>query len=194
MENETNRAPVSVHRFPSSHGDLNSTNVAIDLSTPDAPQPYIFDAAGMKPHLEFRDLATLEVTTILFNSVGIDEQIVRACRVFNDVEFLPETAQDSTSTSHFTQNVCAMITAIRSRFRFRSEQQKTVYALLVFDAALRQLSGLGIQPSPNKVRNPPHACLLAGWVSRSVTIIAPDSFAKTDPTVESVSEKITELA
>jgi hypothetical protein len=146
----------------------------------------------MKPDFEFRDLATLEVTTILFNSVGIDEQIVRSCRVFYEVEFLPEATPESTSTSQFTQNVFAMITAIRSRFQ--SEQQKTAYALLVFDVALRQLSGLGIQPSPNKVRNPLHACFLAAWVSRWLETIAPDLFPKTEPTVESASEKITEMA
>jgi hypothetical protein len=155
-------------------------------------QAYIFDAAGMKPDFEFRDLATLEVTTILFNSVGIDEQIVRACHVFYEDEFLPEEAPNSTSTSQFTQNVFAMIAAIRSRFQ--SEQQKTAYALLVFDAALRQLSGLGIQPSPNKVRNPLHACYLAAWASRWVKAIAPDLFPKTETTAESASEKTTELA
>ncbi len=157
------------------HGDLNTTNVAIDASLPDNPQAYIIDAAGMKGDFDFRDLATLEVTTVLFNSVGIDEQLMQVCRPFYENDFLPTGAPDSASTSQFTQNVFAMIAAIRSCFE--SKQQKTAYALLVFDAALRQLFGLGIQPSPNKIRNPLHACYLAAWVSKWLKNVAPELFA-----------------
>lgn len=172
------------------HGDLNATNVAIDASSPDDPQAYIFDAAGMKPDFESRDLATMEITTILFNSVGIDEQIVRACSVFYENEFLPELTLTS-SASPFTQNVFTMIAAIRSRFE--TEPQKTAYALMIFDASLRQLSGLGVQPSPNKVRNPLHACYLAAWVSKWIKTVAPALFPQGETTPESGREEIKEL-
>ena len=152
------------------HGDLNATNVAIDSSTPQGPQTYIFDAAGMKQDLEFRDLATLEVTTILFNSVGNNE-IAQACGAFYTNDLLPKEAPGLTSASSFAQNVFAMIAAIRSHLH--PDQDKIAYALLIFDAALRQLSGLGIQPSPNKVRNPFHACCIAAWSAKWIESIAP---------------------
>jgi hypothetical protein len=156
------------------HGDLNSTNIAIDASDPDNPQAYIFDAAGMRPDFEFRDLATLEVTTILFNSIGIDDQLVRVCRSFYEGDFLPTSRPDEANTSHLPQNVFTMIAAIRSLFQ--TDLQRTAYALMVFDAALRQLSGLGIQPSPNKVKNPFHACCLAAWIAWWLGQVSPELF------------------
>jgi hypothetical protein len=156
------------------HGDLNATNVAIDATQPESPQAYIFDAAGMRADFEYRDLATLEVTTILFNSVGVDEQAVLACRPFYGQDFLPTTIPDAASGSAFTQNLFGLISTIRSRFQ--TVHQRKVYALLVFDAALRQLFGLGIQPSPNKVRNPLHACYLAAWAAKWLQSVARDIF------------------
>ena len=76
------------------HGDLNATNIAIDASHPGNPQAYIFDAAGMKADFEFRDLATLEITTILFNSIGVDQQLFQACRKFYQDEFVPTKGHD----------------------------------------------------------------------------------------------------
>lgn len=160
-----------------SHGDLNATNVAIDASEPNNPQAYIFDAAGMKPDFEFRDLATLEVTTILFNSVGIDNQLIKASRAFYGSDFLPVENLDANTNGQLTQNVFAMITAIRSLFQ--TDLQKAAYALLVFDAALRQLSGLGFQSSPNKVKNPLHACYLAAWAAKWLNVMFPQLFANT---------------
>jgi hypothetical protein len=157
------------------HGDLNATNVTIDATHGDNPQAYIFDAAGMRADFDLRDIATLEVTTILFNSVGIDEQLIRVCRAFYEVDFIPKASPDPAEASPFTQNVFAMIAAIRARSQ--SEQHRTAYALLVFDASLRQLSGLGLQPSPNKVRNPVHACYLAAWISQWLKNVAPGLFS-----------------
>jgi CheY-like chemotaxis protein len=162
------------NRRTCTHGDLNATNVAIDASVPKNPQAYIFDAGWMEADLEFRDLATLEVTTILFNSVGIDEQLIHNSKGFYDTEFLPPSVPDVPSVSPFVKNVHSMISAIRSRLQ--SEHQKKAYALLVFSAAMQQLSGLGLQPSPNKVRNPLHACYLAAWVSNWLKNVAPELF------------------
>ena len=156
------------------HGDLNATNVAIDASLPNSPQAYIFDAGWMEADFECRDLATLEVTTILFNSVGIDEQLIHASKVFYDAEFVPLTVPAAPSVSPFVQNAHSMIAAIRSRMQ--SEHQKKAYALLVFSAAIQQLSGLGIQSSPNKVRSPLHACYLAAWASNWLKNVVPELF------------------
>ncbi len=154
------------------HGDLNATNVAIDASLPKSHQAYIFDAGWMQADLDCRDLATLEITTTLFNSVAIDDQLIHASKEFYDKEFLPPSLVSAPTP--FVQNVYSMISAIRSRMQ--TEQQQKAYSLLVFSAAMQQLSGLGIQPSPNKVRNPLHACLLAAWVSNWLRNVAPELF------------------
>ena len=173
------------------HGDLNATNVAIDATQPDGPHAYIFDAAGMRGDFDFRDLATLEVTSILFNSVGLDQQLIHACRVFYDSDFLPNVPQDIANPP-FTRNVLSMIGAIRSRFQ--TDQQKRTYALLVFDAVLRQLLGLAVQPSPNKIKNPLHACYLAAWVSHWIKAIAPDWFPQADGQANAIPAKVEEEA
>jgi CheY-like chemotaxis protein len=157
-----------------SHGDLNATNVAIDASLPSSPQAYIFDAGWMEADFEYRDLATLEVTTVLFNAAGVDEQLIHAAKAFYNAEFLPVSVPENSSVSPLAQNVLSMIAAIRAAMS--SEQQKKAYALLVFSAAMQQLSGLGLQSSPNKVRNPLHACYLAAWVSNWVKKVVPELF------------------
>lgn len=156
------------------HGDLNATNVAIDASLPSSPQAYIFDAGWMEADFEYRDLATLEVTTILFNAAGIDEQLIHAAKAYYGEEFLPLPVPANPSVNPLTQNVLGMISTIRSGMS--SEYQKKAYALLLFSAAMQQLSGLGLQSSPNKVRNPLHACYLAAWVSTWVKNVVPELF------------------
>jgi CheY-like chemotaxis protein len=169
------------------HGDLNATNIAIDASHPENPQAYIFDAAGMKADFEFRDLATLEITTILFNSIGVDQQLFQACRKFYQDEFVPTKGHDPLPTNSFVENVTSLIATIRSQFV--SEAHKIEYALLVFDASMRQLSGLGIQPSPNKIRNPLHACFLAVWAAQWLQVIAPELFQSQSGTASAAEEK-----
>jgi len=173
------------------HGDLNATNVAIDASQPENPHAYVFDAAGMRADLDFRDLATLEVTSILFNSVGIDPQLIQASRVLYQEYFLP-VLSPATTQSSFTLNVLNTIVAIRSQFQ--DDQKKTTYALLVFDAALRQLSGLGFQPSPNKVKNPLHACCLASWSAKWLLALAPQLFSPIEVATEPLSDRVSERA
>lgn len=151
------------------HGDLNATNIAINASDPAEPQAYIFDAAGVRADFECRDLATLEVTSILFNSVDADD-LLPSSEIFYGGEFAPSPDGYCTA-SPFTRNVLAGIHAIRGRFR--DEGTKVAYALLLFNAALQQLSGLGLQSSPNKVRNPVHACHLAAWIARMAQTARP---------------------
>lgn len=173
------------------HGDLNATNVAIDATQSDNPQAYIFDAAGMRADFDFRDIATLEVTSILFNSVNIDPQLIHASRFLYQNDFLPALSP-ATTTSGFTLNVLNTIIAIRSQFQ--DDQKKATYALLVFDAALRQLSGLGFQPSPNKVKNPLHACCLASWSAKWLLAIAPQLFSPTEAATEPMGDRVSETA
>ena len=141
------------------HGDLNATNVAIDATQPENPQAYIFDAAGMRSDYAFRDLATLEITTILFNSVGVDEELVAQCRGFYEQDFNPALPAPSAPC---VQNVFTLVGSIRSYVR--TDQEKITYALLVFDAAI-----------------PVHACQLAAWASRWLRHVAPDIFDSSFP-------------
>jgi CheY-like chemotaxis protein len=156
------------------HGDLNATNVAIDGTNPDAPQAYIFDAAGMRTDFEYRDLATLEVTMILFNSASTGE-LLASSQVFYADGFIPNLIERA--ASDFARNVLSTIQAIRARFQ--DDGAKTAYALLLFSAAMQQLSGLGFQPSPNKVRNPLHACYLAAWIAKWLKALVPQLFPDT---------------
>lgn len=156
------------------HGDLNATNIAIDTTDPNRPEAYIFDAAGMQPDLEYRDLATLEATTILFNSFGFDLQLIQTCRPFYEREFIPSSLAIPDETAPLIKNVIRLLTALRARVASEGKQQ--VYSLLMFNAVMQQMSGLGFQPSPNKIRNPMHACVLAAWVSRSLQHMVPEVF------------------
>lgn len=150
------------------HGDLNATNIAIDASDPNRPQAYIFDAANMHSDLEYRDLATLEITTILFNS-SADNDVLDAAKVFYTDGFVPDL---STLTEvGLTRNVLQLLYAIRTQIP--AEAAREAYPLLLFGAALQQLSGLGFQPSPNKVRNPLHACCLASWIAKWIVALSP---------------------
>jgi hypothetical protein len=155
------------------HGDLNATNIAIDAANPEQPRAYIFDAAGMRADFGMRDLATLEVTSILFNSTSPDHALLTATMPFYDSEFCP-VMPAATNLPDFSRNVLSCIRAIRSGIQ--ADSAKVAYALLVFGAALQQLSGLGFQPSPNKVRNPVHACWLAAWAAKWIKSIAPHLF------------------
>lgn len=157
------------------HGDLNATNVAVDVVNQPHPIAYIFDAAGMQPDLEFRDLATLEVTTVLFNSDGVDQRLLNACRLFYSDSFLPQAPPADPGDDPVIKNVTAMIRAIRQRVLELGKE--SAYSMLVFDAVLRQLFGIGVQPSRNKIKNPLHVCSLASWTAGWIQKVNPTVFS-----------------
>jgi CheY-like chemotaxis protein len=155
------------------HGDLNATNIAIDATDRDLPQAYIFDAGNTASDCEFRDLANIEVTSILFNAIGDDEDLVARCQEFYGNEFLPHNVSTK-DASTFARNVQTLISSLR--MRVTSQQERAIYAVCVFDAAMRQLSGIAFQSSPNKVKNPVHACRLTEWAGRWLVSVAPEIF------------------
>jgi hypothetical protein len=104
-------AKIWATRCNCNHGDLNATNIAIDPA-PATPQAYIFDAAGVQSDFRLRDLATLEVTTILFNSPFMDGQF-EACKVAYAESFLPEDG--SARSSGLVENILGLVRALRSR-------------------------------------------------------------------------------
>lgn len=151
------------------HGDLNSTNIAIDASRDGGVSAYIFDGAGMQSDFIYRDLATLEVTTILFNAVP-NERLMEACESLYNGEFVPTA--DTSQYPPFAQNVVAMISTIRERVA--AEQEQKTYTLLLFDAAIRQVFGLDLQVSVNKIKSPGHACTLAHWITGLLQRVLPE--------------------
>lgn len=150
-----------VTRRSCTHGDLNATNVAVDTSATDRPRAYIFDAAGVHADLATRDLAVLEVTTLLFLS-ATDFQ-----RHFH--VFLPyyspaaPTATDGLADGvpDLVRNVWRLVGEIRKQVQAMPNPH--TYPFLVFDTVLMQLGGLVVQPALNKIASPNSVCMLAAW-------------------------------
>ena len=144
------------------HGDLNATNIAIDLNDPSEPHAFIFDAGGMGADISVRDLATLEVTSILFSAERARDGLMDACEHLYSGEFLPELPVSPTPAPSLAMNVPKLIAAIRGHI---PSSDWKAYALAVFGSALAQAYGLEMQPTPNNIRDPKSAYTLAGWAS-----------------------------
>jgi hypothetical protein len=170
-----NEAPIWVRLRSCIHGDLNATNVAIDEGAADRPRAYIFDAAGMQSDLEFRDLAALEVTTLLFNSHGPDQRLLPTCRPFYQSSISPPPVAVPPDATPLVANSVRLLAVIRSQVD-ASGQGKN-YALLVFNAVMMQMFGLAEQPNRNKVANPLHTAMLASWASTWLSSLAPEIVA-----------------
>jgi hypothetical protein len=87
--------------------------VAIDASPRQSPQAYIFDAGWMEADFGLRDLATLEVTTILFNSAQMNEDFVYVTTLLYDSGFIPGSLRADVEVADFAGNSHALIAAIR---------------------------------------------------------------------------------
>ncbi len=171
---------IWVRRRACIHGDLNATNVAVDPDHQDRPQAYIFDAAGMNQDLDLRDLATLEVTTLLFNSHGPDQKLLPECRQFYQDKILPAAVTVPEDATPLIRNTVHLIAEIRKRISETGEG--TNYALVVFNAVMMQLFGLTVQPSRNKVTHPLHASVLASWAAAWLRALAPELVPAPKPT------------
>lgn len=163
------------------HGDLNFTNIAIDKVGSDA-RAYIFDAGSCTSHVNVRDLAMLEVTSLLHQSLEGHESLVQLCSAaYADGVDLPEDIGD-TASSDIANNTLQLIREIRKQALKRATAE--VYALMVFDIATMQLWGLAYTVSRNKIKNPQDAALLATFISAWLKRIAPDMFSATRPSAD----------
>jgi AcrR family transcriptional regulator len=155
------------------HGDLNFTNIAIDKAGSEA-RAYIFDAGSCTSHVNVRDLAMLEVTSLLHQSLDGSESLVQQCSAAydNGVE-LPEDVAEKAS-SDVAINTLQLIREIRQQALKRTTAE--VYALMVFDIAVMQLWGLAYTVSRNKIKKPEDAALLATFVSAWLRGVAPRFF------------------
>ena len=156
----SDNSEITFDRQSFRHGDLNITNVAIDLSDDDVAA-YIFDASGCAPGPSVRDLATLEVSSLLHHLGTRSESLVTSCEQLYLQAAVP--ASDVDQRSDLARNTFRLISEIRSKAVNQSDAY--LYKLMVFDNALIQLGGLSFGPSCNKIGNPKDAVLLAALAS-----------------------------
>lgn len=158
LELRTNEQLIRFERQSHLHGDLNPTNVALDLLE-DGAHAYIFDAEGCIPGSRVRDLAMLEVTSQLHQPANYAGSLVRNCKhLYSSEEVQPRTVSNS-AQSDLVNNTESLILEIRRQAE--TVAPSSIYSLLVFDNALIQLGGLEITISRNKITNPADAGVLA---------------------------------
>ena len=155
------------------HGDLNPTNVALDVGN-GAAHGYIFDASGMARGLSLRDLAMLEVTSLLHLPAGIIADIIDPCAaLYGNGEVLVEEAFPAALAGR-PLTTWALIAEIRRLAMKCPDATKRAYAVTVFDLAMIQLGGLAFAVSRNKTRDPEQAAELAARVSHWISLVCPE--------------------
>lgn len=167
--------PIWVNRRNCTHGDLNATNIALEASG-SGFRAFIIDAAGMRVETAGRDLAMLEVTTLLHLKTGGETSCVELCRgLYANGVSVPELPAEAANWPHSARNIFLFVCEIRKQaLQFN---KLPVYGLLVFDCAMLQLGGLSLQSRENKITNPPDAVCLADLVADWLTAVAPDELA-----------------
>lgn len=153
------------------HGDLNATNVCLDVLEAEV-RAYIIDPGSCNGGVDIRDFAMLEVTVLLHQ--GSDsESLVEYCScLFEDV-VMPPSDLDCGSGSKRARNTLRFISELRRRALVQVDDTR-IYALMVLDNALMQLGGLRYEVSNSKIRSPHDAALLAALVCSWLKRVAPE--------------------
>lgn len=148
------------------HGDLNITNIAVDKAKAGL-SAFIFDAGYCSREVNVRDLAMIEVTSLLHQATDVD--LPDACRSAYEADVLFAEDAINNAASDLAANTLRLIREIRAQALKRATPE--IYALMVFDIATRQLWGLSFSVSRNKIKNPTSAARLAslasGWLRRN---------------------------
>lgn len=140
------------------HGDLNFSNVAIDDDA-GIPRAFIFDASGCDAGVCVRDVAMLEVATILHQDMDYSILAAICLELYGDGV---EAHQVAAATDR-QSNTLAFIRNLRdAALKFTTLD---VYALMVVDHALIQLGGLAFGSAFNKITSPRNACVLAAMAA-----------------------------
>ena len=165
--------PLRVGVQSALHGDLNPSNIALDVGSKGV-RGYIFDASGVSAGLNLRDLALLEVTSLLHLPSRIIDNIVGACAaLYENGDVLVEGTAPSTLTGRHLAT-WTLIAEIRSRAMSCPEATKLAYAVAAFDHVMIQLGGLAFAVSRNKIRDPEQAVELAARVSNWIHLVCTD--------------------
>jgi CheY-like chemotaxis protein len=160
LKESTDRVWASVRIC--NHGDLNATNIAIDLTNPSDPHAFVFDAGGMGADISVRDLAYLEVTSILFNAERSKDGLMDACASLYSGAFLPVLPTSPSSAPSLALNLPRLVVAIRKQIPVAEWK---AYSLCMFSSVLAQAYGLQVQPIPNNIRDPKSAYTLSSWAA-----------------------------
>jgi CheY-like chemotaxis protein len=157
---------LRIHERSLVHGDLHISNVALDLE-PNGPHAYIFDAGVVKRNVAGRDIAVLEVSTILHQRIDASG-FVQICTVLYGAATRETDDPGAPSPNTFAGNIVEFIQALRRVAAAWNDLD--VYALMVFDFALIQVGGLAFGSSGNKIVDPQSAAhflaAVAGWYQR----------------------------
>lgn len=166
-ELRSNERVIQIRQRECVHGDLNVTNVAVELMDT-AARAYIFDAANIGRRPAVFDIATLEVTAMLHMSAELPYSMVEMCAPIlysSSVEVSLEDVDGYLGPTR-AANVLRLVRELRSAIVKSAEE--AAYALAVFDQVLIQVGGL--QRSANKIARLEDAVLLAdlvaGWFGR----------------------------
>jgi CheY-like chemotaxis protein len=141
------------------HGDLHMKNVAID-NGPGGPRAYIFDPGVSTRNVAGRDLAVLEVSTILHQPINAAEFKQICSRLYA----VGGPRMDDSGMDDVSKRIVAFVEQLRTLATAWNDLR--VYAVLVFDFALIQLGGLAFGTSGNKIADPFFGAYLVGAVAR----------------------------
>jgi CheY-like chemotaxis protein len=153
---------VRLRERPIVHGDLHMRNVALD-STPRGLEAYIFDAGVIRRSAAGRDLAVLEVSTLLHQRLDFDT-LIHVCTVIYDASTPLDENTFVSVTDPLAQNIIEFVRGLRTGANAWNPPE--IYALLVFDFALIQLGGLSFGTSGNRIADPRAAGAVAAFVAR----------------------------
>lgn len=120
-----------------------------------------------------RDLAMLEVTTLLHRECESDVEVLKACSTFYaNATDVPNLPNDSGAWTNTAQNTFRLLCEIRKQALQMNKLQ--IYALMVFDCAMIQLGGLVVQSRVNKIGNPKEAVFVVDLIAKWLFAIAPE--------------------
>lgn len=155
------------------HGDLNPSNIAIEESAGSC-RGYIFDASGTRGGVSVKDLAVLEITSLLHRKASSDIALEALCPILYDSDRVLVEDLDTSGTSPGCRNTLELVRELRRQAR--QHVRLEIYALMLVDAALIQLGGLESTISRNKIGRPRDAAILCAAVARWFRRLAPSDW------------------
>lgn len=152
------------------HGDLHTGNVSLDHDG-NMIRAFIIDAGALEDVVCSSDLAALEVSLILHEEHGANGGLLdsgTAIAFFDGSSPLADLKLPSDLPTEL-KNSLALISAVRGQAL--SECNEDIYAVLLMDQVLVQLSGLAFGTTQNKIKRPVEVvqlfALLTKWLERS---------------------------
>lgn len=143
------------------HGDLHLANVALDHVDGKA-LAYIFDSGMMRRNVAGRDLAVLETSLVLHQSLNL-EAVIEVCAALYPIPSDTEENRHGVVHDPVGKNTVEFVRALRKQAEASNEI--ATYALMVFDTALIQVAGLAFGPTGNMINNQWAAVYFLGRVA-----------------------------